>query len=434
MERLLHYVWKHRLYPSEFFTADDGRTVEVIDPGMLNRDAGPDFFNAKVRIDGTVWAGNVELHMRSSEWYLHGHDTDAHYDNVVLHVVDTPDVAVTTSKGRTVPQVTVHIPASLQSNYDALLREDRYPPCRRVVPNVPSIVLRSWLNALHVERLEQKTQAIMSRVETCDGSWEAAYFVTLARNYGFGVNSDAFEQWALSVPLMSVAHHRDDLFQVEAFFLGQAGMLDTASMQPKRRAVAENDDYFVRLRGEYDFLKRKFALRPMNAAAWRYLRMRPQNFPNIRISQIATLYHSRRATLADIAACRSTDDLRRMLRTEVTPYWRTHYTFGAPSTESDKALSAASIDVLIINTVVPVLFAYGRHRSDDTMCARAIRFLESLKAEKNNVVRMWKECSLGADNAADSQALLQLKTRYCDRRDCLRCRIGREYMKQKAIT
>ena len=434
MERLLHYVWKHRLFPSEYLTADDGRTVEVIDPGLHNRDAGPDFFNAKVRIDGTLWVGNVELHMRSSEWYLHGHDADAHYDNVVLHVVDTADAAVTTSKGRSVPQVTVHIPASLRADYDALLREDRYPPCRRVIPQVPAIELHSWMNALHAERLERKTQAIVSRLEACDGSWEGAYFVTLARNYGFGVNSDAFEQWALSIPLTSVAHHRDDLFQVEAFFLGQAGMLDTAAMSPKRRAEAEGDDHFVRLRSEYAFLKNKFSLTPISASLWRYLRLRPQNFPNIRIAQMATLYHSRRASLADIVACRTIDDLRRALRTEVTPYWRTHYTFGTPSAQSDKSLSTASVDVLIINTVVPVLFAYGRYRTDDAMCARAIHHLESLKAEKNNVVRLWNECGVSATTAADSQALLQLKSRYCDRRDCLRCRIGLAYMRHKPVT
>ena len=216
MEALLHYCWKHRLLPMGELRTTDGEVVEVIDPGLHNRHAGPDFFNAKVKIDGTLWVGNVEIHDRASDWYRHGHDHDAAYDNVVLHVCEKADVVVKTSKDRTPPQIEVSVPAYVADNYQWLLEEDQYPPCYRIIPNLSRLKVHSWLSALQTERLEQKTEAIVRRVKQCDGSWEAGYFVTLARNYGFGVNGDAFEAWAMSIPLHAVDHHRDDLFQIEA--------------------------------------------------------------------------------------------------------------------------------------------------------------------------------------------------------------------------
>lgn len=430
MESLLQYVWKHKMFPLRQLITTDGLSVEVIDTGLQNSNAGPDFFNAKVKIDGTVWIGNVEIHERSSFWHSHGHDSDKAYDNVVLHVASDIDAEVFTSEGRRVPQLRLEVPAGVAANHEALLSVDRYPPCYAVLPALDRITVHSWMSRLLTERLEQKTRAIEHRVELCCGSWESALFVTMARNYGFGVNGDAFERWAMSLPLLSIARHRDDLFQIEALFIGQAGLLDPSTISPDHRADAQSEGYFERLRNEYQYLAHKFGLSPVDAGTWRFLRMRPQNFPYVRLSQLALLYHSRRADLSRLAECTTADQMRSLLYTEATPYWTTHYTFGSVSRRSRKGLSPASLDLLVINTAVPMLFAYGRHRGDEALCDRAFDIIGQLKAENNHVVRMWSECGVKADNAGDSQALLQLKREYCDRKDCLRCRIGYEYMRQ----
>lgn len=226
MEQLLHYVWKHKMLPLKPLETTDGRLVEVIDPGLHNRNAGPDFFNAKVKINGTLWVGNVEIHDQSTDWYLHHHDRDSQYDNVVLHVVGQANRDVQNSRGEFLPQLELEVPPTVSENYRQLLSTDQYPPCYRIIPSLTRLTVHSWMAALQTERLEQKTRAIEQRAERLNGSWEDAYFVTLARNYGFGINGEAFEQWAQHVPLQAVGKHRDDLFQIEAIFMGQAGLLD----------------------------------------------------------------------------------------------------------------------------------------------------------------------------------------------------------------
>ena len=383
MEKLLHYIWKHRILPLSELRTTDGRSVEVIDPGLLNMHAGPDFFNAKVRIDGVMWVGNVEIHERSADWFLHGHDTDAAYNNVVLHVAAVVDADVVTERGDRLPQVQLAVPQQVLSNYRRLLAFDRYPPCREAVLPLDAIKKRSWLSALVAERLNEKTEAIRRRVALFEGSWEAAFFATMARSFGFGVNSEAFEQWAERLPLMQIAHHRDDPFQVEAMFMGMAGLLDEAQMSPATRDAALADPYFLSLKREFGYLSRKFRLEPMARQAWRFLRLRPQNFPYIRMSQLAQLYCSRRAGLAEITACESVKQLHAVLQTSVSDYWRTHYTFGKESSLNEKRLSTASLNLLAIN-------------------------------------------------AADTQALIQLQHRYCERKDCLRCRFGYYSLKRSS--
>ncbi len=431
MEALLHYCWKHKLFPLEPLTTTDQLPVEVIDPGLHNRHAGPDFFNAKVKVDGTLWVGNVEIHDKASDWYLHGHDRDAAYDNVVLHVCGVVDAIVTTHQGQVLPQVQLSVPEHVSEHYQELITIDRYPPCYKIIPDLTQLMMHSWMNALQTERLEQKTEAIRKRVDLCDGSWEDAYFVTLARNYGFGVNGDAFEAWANSIPLHAVDHHRDDLFQVEAIFMGQAGLLEMETVPERYRDEALSEGYFTRLRNEYLYLAHKFGLQPIDHKLWKFLRMRPQNFPHIRISQLANLYHSRRAGLSQLVACETMEDMQEVLATNVSLYWETHYVFGSESAKSGKHMSRHSLRVLMINTAIPMLFAYGRYRGDDRLCDRAFTLLEQLGAEDNHIVRMWQECGLVVQNAGDSQALIQLKKQYCDRKDCLHCRIGYEYMRKK---
>ena len=461
MEQLLHYTWKHKLFPLKPLQTTDGRDVEIIDPGLANRNAGPDFFNAKIKLDGTLWIGNVEIHQRSSDWYAHNHEKDVHYNNVILHIVGSADTDVYTQDGKQLPQLILPVPAQVEQHYRELLSIDQYPPCYQIIPSLSKLTVHAWMSALQTERLERKTQDINQRVKLCDGSWEAAYFVTLARNYGFGINGEAFEAWAKTIPLHAVDHHRDDLFQIEAIFLGQAGLLDVNTIPEKYQQQAMNEGYFARLRNEYQYLAHKFSLTPIDAQLWRFLRLRPQNFPHIRNAQPANLYYQRKAGLAALLSCTTVKEAQELMKTQVTPYWETHYLFGAspstlnpqpstlgkadpstlnpqPSTLSPSgevrrgpSLSPFSLNLLMINTVVPMLFAYGRYKGDERLCDRAFDFLEQLKAENNHIVRMWQQCGLEVTNAGDSQALIQLKKEYCDKKDCLRCRIGYEYMKKE---
>ena len=430
MEQLLHYIWKHRILPLHELLTTDGLPVEIIDPGLHNRHAGPDFFNAKLRIGGTLWVGNVEIHERSADWFMHGHDHDPAYNNVVLHVASVIDADVLTADGSRPPQMQLEIPQYILQNYRRLLAADRYPPCRDTVLSLPSLPIHSWMSALSAERLADKCEAINQRVKAANGSWEEAFFATIARSFGFGVNSEAFEQWAAQLPLMQVAHHRDNPFQVEALFIGFAGLLDPETMSERQRVAANQDPYFNRLRNEWTYLAHKFSLVAMPRHIWRFLRLRPQNFPYIRLSQLATLYCSRRADLSCITTCTTLDEVRKALQSEVSDYWHTHYTFGKESRPTSKHLSASSIDLLIVNAVVPMLHAYGCHRQDEQLIARAADFLEALPPEDNTHIRLWQECGVKADNAADTQAIIQLHTRYCERRDCLRCRFGYYSMKK----
>ena len=431
MEQLLHYVWKHKIFPLKELTTTNGQQIEIIDPGLHNTNAGPDFFNAKIKIKDTLWVGNVEIHDKSSDWYLHGHDRDDKYNNVILHVSGLIDINVKTKDGKYIPQMQLDIPQDVKENYRDLLSTDTYPPCYKIIPDLSSLMIHSWMAALQTERLEQKTEAIKKRVELCNGSWEDGYFVTLARNYGFGINGDAFETWALNVPLHDVAHHRDDLFQIEAIFMGQAGLLELDTIPEKYQKDALEEGYFTKLRNEYLYLAHKFGLKPMDGSLWKFLRLRPQNFPHIRISQLANLYYLHKAGLSNIIETDTVTHLEEMLKTAVTPYWENHYTFGSKSETNEKHLSPFSLNLLIINTAIPILFAYGRHMSNEALCERAFELLEQLKAENNYIIRMWKECGLDVKNAGDSQALIQLKKEYCDKKDCLRCRIGYEYLKRK---
>ena len=431
MEQLLHYTWKHKLYPLKELTTSDGQRVEIVDPGLHNRNTGPDFFNAKIRIGSTMWVGNVEIHDKSSDWYQHGHDKDSRYDNVVLHVAAELDTEVMKSNGEYVPQLQLSVPDDVLTHYDELQKTDEYPPCYKVIPHLSALIIHSWMAALQTERLEQKTEAIRKRAELCNGSWEDAYFVTLARNYGFGINGEVFEQWAYNIPLNAVAHHRDDLFQIEAIFMGQAGLLELDSIPEYYQKDALNDGYFAKLRNEYQYLAHKFSMKPIDFKLWRFLRLRPQNFPHIRISQLANLYYQQKAGLSQLIECETLDELKSVLKSQVTPYWETHYTFGSTSPKNEKHLSYGSINLLMINTAIPMLFAYGRHTTKEVLCDKAFDFLEQLKAENNHIIRMWQQVGLPVKTAGDSQALIQLKKEYCDKKECLRCRFGYEYLRRK---
>lgn len=432
MEKLLHYIWKQRILPLAELLTTDGQKVEILDPGLHNRNAGPDFFNAKVKVGGTMWVGNVEMHLRSSDWFRHGHQTDAAYNSVILHVVCEADMEVETAGGRTLPQLQLPIPDDIRQKYDTLCQTEDYPRCWRIIPSLPSLTVHSWMSALLFERLKQRADRCLARLDALQGDWERMAFVTLARNFGFGINGDPFEQWATHLPLHACAKHRDDLFQLEALFLGTAGLLAPEAIPQSAREAAEQDTYLKRLRSEYAYLSHKFSLEPpMPSHLWRFLRLRPQNFPHLRLVQLAQLYHQDTASFATLIRASSREDLHKALSVAPSDYWREHYLFGLPSRSSEKRLSASSCDLIIINTVVPLLFAHGSRTDNEEEQERAVNILEQLKPEANFIMRQWKQCGLSVESAADSQALIQLKREYCDRIDCLRCRFGYEYLKRE---
>ena len=421
MEQLLHYVWKHKIFPLKELKTTTGQQVEVIDTGLANTDAGPDFFNAKLKLDGVLWIGNIEIHERSSDWFKHGHHADTGYNSVILHIASEIDTEISRSNGERIPQIQLICPEAVRTNYKELLETDSYPPCYRIIPSLPPFTAHSWMTALQMERFEQKATLLNERLKRCQGNWEDAFFITLARNFGFGLNGDAFETWAHQLPFRAVDKHRNDLFQIEAIFFGQAGILE----------YSDGDGYYLRLKKEYIYLQHKFELIPMNTSLWRFLRLRPTNFPHIRIAQLACLYHRAYGLLSRIMETETLQGVRDILKGGTSEYWLTHYTFGGSSPSRQKSLSNTSLDLLIINTVVTFLYAYGLHKGNRVLCARAGSFLEELKAENNYITRMWEQCGMKASNAADSQALIQLKKEYCDKKKCLYCRIGYEYLKRK---
>ena len=398
MESLLHYVWRHKMLPLGDLRTTGGSLVEVINPGLHNRTgSGPDFFNAKIRVDGMLWVGNIEIHTKSSDWFRHHHDSDNAYDSVVLHVVEIYDMDVTTAQGRVLPTLVIPVPESLRKDYASLLATEKYPPCYEVIPHLSLLKVHAWMSALQTERLEQKTRAMSERVKLAGGSWDDGYFITLARSFGFGVNGDAFETWAKTLPLKQVAHHRDNLMQVEAMFIGVAGLLPRLDRDAPKGAPHS----YV---SEFEYLQKKFGLPVMDASLWSY-KTRPQNHPHVRLMQLARMYFERRTSISSLLACRTVQDVGRLY-----------------DIKGDK------LTLLAINTAIPSIFAYGRGHDNEQLCALAFDMLDSLKCEDNSIIRMWQDCGLEVKTAGDSQALIQLKKEYCDKKDCLRCRFGYEFL------
>ncbi len=414
-ERLLHYVWKFRLFsPSELKTSD-GQCVEIIDAGLENTNAGPDFFNAKIRIGEKVWAGNVEMHTASSEWMKHGHHTDKNYNSVILHVVERIDKEVFNERGLPVAQLQISVSDKVRENADYLLKSNTDLPCRERLSEIQPAAINAWFNALGIERLERKTNEIFHHLERFNKSWEQSLYVLLSRNYGFGLNSDEFERLALSLPFNLVLKHSDNLFQIEALLFGQAGMLNNENL---------SDDYCLQLKKEYDFLSKKYQLKPLNAFLFKNLRARPNAFPQSRIAQLAALLKQSAGLFSTILETEDYWRLRLYFQVSVSDYWKTHYSFGKSSAKTERYLGDASLDILLINTVAPVLFAYGTSVSIEKYCERALNILESVKPERNSIVSTFRAAGLSVENAFRTQAMIQLRKEYCDKRRCLHCRIG----------
>ncbi|MDD2314205.1 MAG: DUF2851 family protein [Proteiniphilum sp.] len=418
-EQLLHYVWMFRLFPSASLKTVDGQDVEVIDPGMHNRDAGPDFFNAKIKIGDKVWAGNVEIHCSSDEWVKHGHPHDKAYNSVILHLAENVNALVMNQRGQQIPQCVLTVPDDIRANADYLLFSLNRIPCKQFLNILPISMLYSWLNALSVERLERKTNEIYAHLERFNHSWDETFYLLLTRNFGFGLNTEEFQSLALSLPFNYILRHSDNLLQIEALMFGQAGMLNEEGLR---------DTYYCSLKKEYTFLKAKYGLKCREDLFFKSMRIRPRSFPQLRIAQLASLLQRSGRLFSHILEEEEIGELRSLFHTAPSEYWETHYSFGSTSPKMDKQPGEASLDILLINTVVPMLFAYGRKTNSEKCCDRAIRLMEALKPERNSIVREFAQAGVIPRHAFDTQALIQLRKEYCDTRKCLYCRIGHKLL------
>lgn len=421
MEMLMQYIWEYRLWNPSTLSTNDGRRVRIIDPGRRNRDAGPDFFNAKIDIDGTTWVGNVEIHYRASDWHRHGHDRDKAYDSVILHVVDKDDAPVYRSDGQLIPQMVMHCSPHFNERYAQLVGAPAELPCKAQIRALDSVGVAEWVQAMSLERLIAKGRRVEALYEAFRGNWEQICFVTFARNLGFGTNSDAFELLAKSVPLQLMHKHSDSLFQLEALLFGQSGLLDGPN--------PGGDAYFDQLAREYAFLRTKYSLRRADGMVWKSFRMRPQNFPWRRIALLAHYVEGGFRLMGELLEADSEEALRRLFTVSLSGYWSTHYNFSHPTAECGAAISKSMIDVILINTVAPLYYVYGTKTGNYELVQRAIDLLEGLRPESNRVVNLFVAAGMKVDSALASQAVLQIYNEYCLQRKCLFCRIGRKILR-----
>lgn len=424
MEKLMQYVWKHRLWRSEDMVTNTGKKVRVVDPGLLNTDAGPDFFNAKIEIDGHMWVGNVEMHYRATDWKRHHHDSDKAYDSVILHVVAKDDAPVRRTNGELIPQLVLEVSPQFNADYASLVGATIEVPCAEKIKQVPHLTIVEWVEGLAFERLHGKVERIHQLLDSFNGSWEDVCYVTLARNFGFGINNDAFERLARRTPLRLLGKHSDSVLQIEALLFGQAGMLD--AQKPGM------DSYYNQLCTEYAFLSNKFQLTPMEKESWKLFRIRPQNFPYRRIAMLAQFIEGGFRMMNRILEAEGEKEMRALFEVELSGYWTKHYTFGKPNERATATLSRSSIDIILINTVAPLLYAYGELTGNYEMTDKAIKLLEDLRAESNSIVAHFVAYGIDCPDALTSQALVQLKREYCDARKCIYCKIGHHLLSKAA--
>lgn len=413
----MQFVWQHRLGVDTNTLTADGRRVRIIDQGRLNTDAGPDFFNASVQIGDETWAGNVEIHVRASDWYRHHHDTDPAYDSVILHVVQHDDAPVYRKNGTVIPQMVMHCSPDAAKRCNMLLNHAPTTlPCVNTIKSLPHIYHTDWLTALAMERLYKKSTRILDIVAQTGGHWEGAAYVTLARGLGFGLNSEPFETLAKNLPLKFLNRHHDELQTVEALLFGQAKLIPDPS-------DGENT-YATRLRMEFDFMARKFGLSPV-PLSWKMARTRPQNFPHRRLALLAQMIHQGFYLVGKLDDARTIDDMRGLFNVELTGFWTNNYTFARKGGGcTPRALSRASIDTLIINVAIPLLHARATSRGDLDGMSRCAELLEQLGSEENSIVRLFAEAGVESTDAFTSQALIELRREYCEKKKCIYCRFG----------
>ncbi len=416
-EDFLHFLWKHGLFePSQLLTSEN-ESVEIVQAGRHNIHAGPDFFDARIRIGKTLWAGNVEIHLKASDWNRHGHQTDPLYQNTILHVVAENDVAVTNCSGSTIPTVKIGWPQWIEDNYLALIQKHDWVNCASQLNKIDPFRIRFFLNGLAIERLQKKIETIEILLAASKNDWNETFYWFLARSFGFRQNGDPFEMLARSLPLWILLNHRESVFQLEALLFGQAGLLEEPLVQ---------DEYALRLRNEYAFLSAKYTFTAMDGHLWKFLRMHPLNFPTIRIAQFAGVLHNNPTLFSTLIRLKTVAEFRQFFRVEVSTWWNNHYTFFKNSRGQSKAMGEASFQLILVNVVVPFLFLYAERTNKPDLKDTALQIMEEIPAENNTILRQWSAAGIHAFNALESQALIQLHHVYCETGKCLDCTIGQK--------
>lgn len=413
-EEFLNYLWLNQLFATD--KVSTGESLAVLSPGQQNTDSGPDFFNARIKIGNTTWAGNVEVHTRSSDWYKHRHENNPAYDNIILHVVYEDDHPVSRKNNELIPALVLKnsFDETILIKYQSFINSSKWIACEDSIQTVNHFDQLSWFDKLMAERLEAKAEEVIRELSSSNNDFHEAFYRKLARNFGFNTNGDAFESLALSLPLKILSKHNNNLLQLEALLYGQAGLL----------TLKYTDTYPEQLYKEYLFLAEKYGLTPINPKAWKFMRMRPANFPTIRLSQFANIIHRSSGLLHKILDSGKLSDVISLFKTQASPYWTAHFRFDKKAEPKIKVLGISSINLLLINTIIPFVFVYGKQTASDTLTEKAVNWLEQIKAENNVIIRNFNDRGIKAENAMQSQALLQLKNNYCDKKRCLECRIG----------
>lgn len=421
-EDFLHFLWKNRLFEPLQPVTSEGETIEIIYTGRHNIHAGPDFFDARIRIGKTYWAGNVEIHLKASDWNRHGHQNDPLYNNTILHVVAENDATIRNSSGSCIPAVEIGWPIWIEYKYKALMQQHDWVNCASQLNKIDPFRIRFFLNGLAIERLQKKIGSIETLLEISNGDWSETFYLFLARSYGFRQNSDPFEMLARSLPLSVLQKHKDQLFQLESLLFGQAGLLNDSLFL---------DDYPLELKKEYEFLSVKYGLRPVAGHLWKFMRMHPLNFPTIRIAQFAGVLYSCRTLFSTVIKLETVAGYRSLFRAGTSAYWDTHYTFLKESRQQKKAMGEDSFQLILVNVIVPFLFLYGEQNNKQELKEHALKIMEELPAENNTLLRHWADAGIEAYNALESQALIHLHNEYCEPRRCLECTIGQRLISHR---
>jgi hypothetical protein len=414
-EDLLHFIWKYKLLkPINLYTTSKTE-LQIIKTGEHNTHAGPDFTNARIKIGDTEWAGTIEIHKKSSDWFLHNHHTDKAYDNVILHVVYEHDKEIQNSKQQPIPclELKPFLMDGVLEKYENLYKNKQPIPCGTLFTDVPDIIKEPWLERMLVDRLEDKTNFVQELFTFTKNNWDETFYLLLFKNFGFHINSDAFLQIAKSIPLNTLLKHANSTQQVEALLFGQSGLLHKDL----------KDEYTQNLFKEYNYLKHKYQLIPIPHNL-KFLRLRPQNFPTIRLAQLANFILKYQHTFSKIVEATKIEDVKKLFTISVSDYWQTHYTLDELSVFEEKNFGKSSIENIIINTVCPLLFFYGKIKQDESLIEKAVKWYDELKPEKNNITKLFEELSFKPKHAGHSQALIQLNNNYCTNKKCLQCSIG----------
>jgi hypothetical protein len=417
-ERLLQYIWQFQYYNRRELRTVAGDEVMIINQGTFNTHQGPDFLTARVRIGKNVWAGNVELHVYTSDWEKHSHDDDPNYENVILHVAWRNDGGAVVNRLPTL-LLEDRIPAMLVKQYESWMRGAQFVPCENYLSGVDDLVWKSWKDRLLFERLHRKSKVIIQWLAENNFHWEETLWWLLARNMGLVVNADAFEEMARSIPYALLLKNGSQMHLIEALLFGQAGLLDEEC----------ETAYFKHLKRDYSFLKRKYGLSPIHLPL-HFLRMRPACFPTVRLAQLSAAVKNIPALIAAMLHEEDLAPVRCLLDVEAGKFWDHHFTFSDEAAYYPKKLGRATLDGIILNTIVPLLFTYGERHGEEQCCAKALGWIDGLRAEKNSVTRKFAERGVDCTVAADSQSLVELKSQYCDHRRCLDCAIGNAILKR----